>query len=164
MTLSRFLLNFYCSWLRLPLDGDTVGVSLPVTTSSISNLLKLLGSGIALSSSREELEDIRTTAEILNISLANCQIGSKKKKSESVKQPKREKTEGRFKCELCSYQGRDKYRLTRHRKTHSKLLKSNPSNIGQDSFEGSEALQCHSTSGDTANEDRAAIKEENRER
>ena len=144
MTLSRFLLNFYCSWLRLPLDGDTVGVSLPVTTSSISNLLKLLGSGIALSSSREELEDIQTAAEILNISLANCQIGSKKKKSESVTQPKREKTEGRFECELCGYQGRDKYRLTRHRKTH-KLFKSNPSNVGQDSFEGSQSLQCHST-------------------
>ena len=43
LCLCRFLLSFYCSWLLEPISSsgsDQVGISLPVPSSSISNLLR----------------------------------------------------------------------------------------------------------------------------
>ena len=62
------MINFYCSWLSNSLSicpvSEDVGVSLPVSSKSISNLLRLLGSGTVISCSREELEDMKATAEV----------------------------------------------------------------------------------------------------
>jgi len=157
---NRYLLHFYCSWLTEPLDSgsgsDNVGVSLPVSSSSISNLLRLLGSGIVVSETREELEDVKATAEVMRISLANCQVGCKKKKKKksnlarrsqsTVKQSELESTGETARCKLCEYRGRDNERLTRHLKTHSKLLNKNPCHICNYSFKNAEVLSRHMTS------------------
>jgi len=159
---NRYLLHFYCSWLTEPLDSgsgsDNVGVSLPVSSSSISNLLRLLGSGIVVSGTKEELEDVKATAEVMMISLENCQIGCKKKKKKSnpgrrsqftVKQSELAstgETARTARCKLCEYRGRDKDKLARHLKTHSKLLNKNPCKICNYSFKNAEVLNRHMTS------------------
>ena len=98
--------------------------------------------------------DLQSTAELLKISLNNCQIGYKKRKSSnplnspsiqtSVKKSKFEgETGGKFECELCGFQGKDKYSLARHQKTHSKLLQKHPCHICQFSFRSVGAVERH---------------------
>ena len=84
---------------------EHVGISLPFSSSSISNLLRVLGSGIAISCSREELLDLQITAEVMKISLKNCQIGHKKKSNiplSSLSMPSK--------------------KSARHKRTHSKSV------------------------------------------
>ena len=52
-------------------------------------------------------------------------------------------TGGKFECELCGFQGKDKYKLARHQKTHSKSLQKHPCQICQFSFRSVEAVRKH---------------------
>ena len=86
---------------------------------------------------------------MMMISLTNCQIGTRKKKpvaphrKSSVKSSRLEKTARGTECELCGYKGRDREKLARHQKTHSKLLKRNPCHICHYSFKSLDALNHH---------------------
>ena len=94
--------------------------------------------------------DLQITAEMMKISLNNCQIGYKKGKSNNplnVPAKKKSKYEGdlggKFECVLCGFQGKDKYKLARHMRTHSKSLQKHPCDICQYSFRSSEAVKKH---------------------
>ena len=50
---------------------------------------------------------------------------------------------GKFECVLCGFQGKDKYKLARHKRTHSKSLQKHPCDICQFSFRSLEAVRKH---------------------
>ena len=55
------------------------GISIPESSSSIVNLLKVLATGIAISNIRADLQVVSRTAECMNIQIGNWQIGVKNK-------------------------------------------------------------------------------------
>jgi len=66
--------------------ADLPGISVPASSGSLVNLLKILSTGIAIATNKSHLLETTKAAEAIGIKLDNCQIGIKKKKPEVVKQ------------------------------------------------------------------------------
>merc|ERR1719154_165538 len=77
----KLLVTFYSSTLSSILNGgvdnEIQGVSIPASSSSIVNLLKVLATGIAITKNKLDLTDVSKTAEAMGISMENWQIGVK---------------------------------------------------------------------------------------
>ena len=77
--------------------GDLPGISVPASSGSLVNLLKILTTGVAIADNKSHLLEASRAAELLGIKLLNCQIGSKKQKLE-VRKPVDDNRDGsRFK-------------------------------------------------------------------
>jgi len=79
----RLLVCFYSSTLadimtNCP-QNDMPGISVPASSNSIVNLLKVLATGIAISNCKEDLNTVSKTAESMGIDIENWQIGVKNK-------------------------------------------------------------------------------------
>jgi len=77
----KLLITFYSSTLNSILNGgvdnEIQGVSIPASSSSIVNLLKVLATGIAITKNKLDLTDVSKTAEAMGICMENWQIGVK---------------------------------------------------------------------------------------
>ena len=60
-------------------QNDMPGISVPASSNSIVNLLKVLATGIAISNCKEDLTAVSKTAESMGIDIENWQIGVKNK-------------------------------------------------------------------------------------
>jgi len=83
----KILLYFYSSNLgsildSLPSSTLPVGISLSVSSNSISNLIKLLTTGEAASEKKENLTEVKEAAKALGINLGNCLLEAKKRSSQ----------------------------------------------------------------------------------
>jgi len=58
-------------------SSDIPGISVPASSSSIVNLLKVLATGIVITKVKGDLHGINQTAEAMGITMDNCQIGVK---------------------------------------------------------------------------------------
>jgi len=67
--------------------ADLPGISVPASSGSLVNLVKILSTGVAIATNKSHLLETTKAAEAIGIKLENCQIGIKKKKPEVVKQP-----------------------------------------------------------------------------
>ena len=80
----RILIQFYSPLLSDMLEADLkedVGISVPATTNTLVNLMKVLTTGIAVTKLREDLDEIANIANIIGIDFENWQIGAKRKKA-----------------------------------------------------------------------------------
>jgi len=77
----KLLITFYSHTLNSILNGgfdnEIQGVTIPASSSSIVNLLKVLATGIAITKNKLDLTDVSKTAEAMGISMENWQIGVK---------------------------------------------------------------------------------------
>ena len=83
----RILIQFYSPLLSDMLEADLkedVGISVPATTNTLVNLMKVLTTGIAVTKLREDLDEIANIANIIGIDFENWQIGAKRKRTEKV--------------------------------------------------------------------------------
>ena len=126
------------------------GISIPESSSSIVNLLKVLATGIAISNIKSDLQVVSRTAETMNIQIGNWQIGvknrsggknSKQEKKDMGKKTKKsdeKKTEPSVKseiaenskeqdkkhsCEECGKQFGRKDHLKKHLNTHQRFYR-----------------------------------------
>jgi len=87
----KVLVSFYSSTLSniftSSSDNDIPGITIPATSNSIVNLLKVLATGIAITKNKAELVEVSNTAEAMGITMGNWQIGVKNGK---VSQPQPE--------------------------------------------------------------------------
>jgi len=79
----KILLYFYSQTLgnimdSLPPSTSTAGVSVSASSSSISNLLKLLTTGRATSNNKDTLVNVKEAAKALGINLGNCLLEAKR--------------------------------------------------------------------------------------
>jgi len=79
----QILLYFYSHTLgpvldSLPQSTSTPAISVSASSSSISNLLKLLTTGQAASNNKDTLVDVKEAAKALGISLGNCLLEAKR--------------------------------------------------------------------------------------
>jgi len=79
----KILLYFYSNTLgtildSLPPSTTTPGISVSASSSSISNLLKLLTTGQAASNNKDTLVNVQEAAKALGINLGNCLMEGKK--------------------------------------------------------------------------------------
>ena len=171
----RLLVSFYSSTLGNILssgsDNDIPGVSIPASSNSIVNLLKVLATGIAISTNKADLTDVSKTAEAMGIDMENWQIGIKnkgakviqsdeqtklkakppkktkgKKTSEvSVKEEPVESSEDnagkKHSCSDCGKQFGRKDHLNRHALTHSAI--SFPCDACGSTFKRKDGLRFH---------------------
>ena len=80
----RILIQFYSPLLSDMLKADLkedVGISVPATTNTLVNLMKVLTTGIAVTKLREDLDEIANIANMIGIDFENWQIGAKRKKA-----------------------------------------------------------------------------------
>jgi len=63
--------------------SDLPWLSVPASSASLINLLKLLSCGVSVANSKSHLLEATKAAEVLGICLENCQIGIKKRKGET---------------------------------------------------------------------------------
>ena len=89
MRILRSLVCLYSTLLdsmlsAYPTTGsDLPWLSVPASSASLINLLKLLTCGVSVANSKSHLLEATKAAEILGIRLENCQIGIKKGKRET---------------------------------------------------------------------------------
>jgi len=77
----KIFLQLYSSVLNnsiaeLPSES-TPTIFIPVSTSSLINLMKILSTGLSISDKREDLLEVVKTAEVLGIALKDIQIGTR---------------------------------------------------------------------------------------
>ena len=80
----RILIQFYSPLLSDMLEADLkeeVGISVPATTNTLVNLMKVLTTGFAVTKLREDLDEIANIANMIGIDFENWQIGAKRKKA-----------------------------------------------------------------------------------
>ena len=108
----RILIQFYSPLLSDMLEADLkedVGISVPATTSTLVNLMKVLTTGIAVTKLREDLDEIANIANIIGIDFENWQIGAKKKKAKYLASSSgREKGVGKEEVKSSHKRGVDK--------------------------------------------------------
>jgi len=168
----KMLVSFYSPTLSSILgkgsSNDMPGISIPESSSSIVNLLKVLATGIAISNIKSDLQVVSRTAESMNIQISNWQIGvknrgggkiSKQEKKDVVKKNKKsveKKTEPSVKsevaengkeqekkhsCDECGKQFGRKDHLTRHALIHIGV--NYPCDMCGSSFKRKEGLKQH---------------------
>jgi len=168
----KMLVSFYSPTLSSMLSkgssNDMPGISIPESSSSIVNLLKVLATGIAISNIKSDLQVVSRTAETMNIQIGNWQIGvknrsggknSKQEKKDMGKKTKKsdeKKTEPSVKseiaenskeqdkkhsCEECGKQFGRKDHLTRHTLIHTGV--NYPCDMCGSSFKRKEGLKQH---------------------
>jgi len=91
----KMLVSFYSPTLSSMLSkgssNDMPGISIPESSSSIVNLLKVLATGIAISNLKSDLQVVSRTAETMNIQIGNWQIGVKNRSGgKNTKQEKKD--------------------------------------------------------------------------
>ena len=83
---SPSLRNTLCS---LP-PSTLLSLSVPASSSSLSQLLQLLTTGKVVSQTRQELEQVQEVAKVLGISLGDCQVGARRQGVIQEKEGKKE--------------------------------------------------------------------------
>jgi len=167
----KLLVSFYSptlgNILRAGLTNDMPGVSIPASSNSIVNLLKVLATGISISNDKGDLLAVSKAAEAMNIEIENWQIGVKNrgvtknvknesksslkalKKSIEKKVPYQSLDQGvsenfeekKYPCADCGKQFGRKDHLNRHALTHSGA--SYPCDICGSSFKRTDGLKAH---------------------
>jgi len=162
----KMLVGFYSpilgSILSTEYNQDMHGISLPASSNSIVNLLKVMLTGIAISNNKDDLLAVSEVAEAINAKIDNWQVGVKKcgkvkdmqngdgasKKSleenvtkTTVKQQDVGFKEKGFFCLYCGKRFRRKDRLKSHYKTHSGVIY--PCEICESSFKRRQGLKLH---------------------
>jgi len=168
----KLLVGFYSPTLGSILNtgstNDMPAISIPASSNSIVNLLKVLATGIAISNSKADLLAVSKAAEAISIEMENWQIGVKNRgganaatrndnkknkkigqKSSSknipnppVKQESVETSEDKkFPCPDCGKSFGRKDHLNRHAMTHSDVVY--PCNICGSSFKRKDGLKHH---------------------
>ena len=145
------------------------GISIPESSSSIVNLLKVLATGIAISNIRADLQVVSRTAESMNIQIGNWQIGVKNKggvkptkqgkKDDQVRKSKKsvekkaeppvksevdeniKDQEKKHSCDECGKQFGRKDHLTRHALIHTGI--NYPCDLCGSSFKRKDGLKQH---------------------
>jgi len=167
----KLLVSFYSPILSTIISGgsnnEMPGVSVPESSSSLVNLLKVLATGIAISNQRADLQIVSKTAEVLGIQIVNWQIGVKnrggvsKSKNEKadLKKPKKsvekkpeipikpevldhpKDQEKKFSCDDCGKQFGRKDHLNRHALIHTGV--NYPCQSCGSTFKRKEGLKQH---------------------
>eukprot|EP00092_Neocalanus_flemingeri_P025566 GFUD01027717.1.p1 GENE.GFUD01027717.1~~GFUD01027717.1.p1 ORF type:complete len:410 (-),score=93.53 GFUD01027717.1:38-1267(-) len=94
----KILLYFYSNTLgkildSLPPSTSIPGISVSASSSSVSNLMKILTTGRAASNNKDTLVNVKEAAKALGINLGNCSLEAKKKPGTTVLQKLLPKTE-----------------------------------------------------------------------
>jgi len=167
----KLLVGFYSPTLGSILNtgstNDMPAISIPASSNSIVNLLKVLATGIAISNNKADLLAVSKAAEAISIEMENWQIGVKNRgganaskndnkknkktvqKSTSknitnlpVKQESVENSEEKkYSCPDCGKSFGRKDHLNRHATTHSDVVY--PCNICGSSFKRKDGLKHH---------------------
>jgi len=78
----RVLLRFYSSFISTMFSsssGEDVAITLPVSSTIISNFIKVLTAGLVVSHKKSDLEEVSALAQALGVRFENWQIGVKKR-------------------------------------------------------------------------------------
>jgi len=168
----KLLVGFYSptlgSILATGSTNDMPAISIPASSNSIVNLLKVLATGIAISNSKADLLAVSKAAEAISIEMENWQIGvknrggvnatktenkknkktllqksvSKNTPNPSVKQESVENSEEKkYSCPDCGKSFGRKDHLNRHATTHSDVVY--PCDICGSSFKRKDGLKHH---------------------
>jgi len=168
---NKLLMGFYSpilgSIIRTESTQDMPAISLPASSNSIVNLLKVLSTGIAISNSKADLLAVSKAAEVISIEIENWQIGVKNRgglkvgmnenkvnrkttqKSASIRTSnvpvKQEDVENfeekKYSCPDCGKQFGRKDHLNRHALIHSDVVY--PCDICGSSFKRKDGLKLH---------------------
>jgi len=167
----KLLIGFYSpalgSILRTDYTQDMPAISLPASSNSIVNLLKVLSTGIAISNSKADLLAVSKAAEAISIEMVNWQIGVKnrrglkvaKNENELIKKIKQKSVskkissppvkqedadnyeEKKYSCPDCGKHFGRKDHLNRHALIHSDVVY--PCDICGSSFKRKDGLKLH---------------------
>jgi len=78
----RVLLRFYSSFISSMFSsssGEDVAITLPVSSTIISNFIKVLTAGLVMAKKKSDLEEVASLAQSLGVTFENWQIGVKKR-------------------------------------------------------------------------------------
>jgi len=78
----RVLLRFYSSFISSMFSsssGEDVAITLPVSSTIISNFIKVLTAGLVMAKKKSDLEEVALLAQSLGVTFENWQIGVKKR-------------------------------------------------------------------------------------
>ena len=141
-TLANILANYS--------EHDTIGISVPASSNSIVNLLKVLASGIAIANNREDLALVSQTAGYIGMDFENWQIGVKNKAvvkntfqntSNSEEKVSSEIGMKKYGCDDCGKHFSRRDHLNRHAETHSNIVY--PCDTCEMTFKRKEGLNHH---------------------